>query len=285
MMRAILAAVSALGLLACGGHGASSSTPNHPLPADAVSGNAGSSGVAFDVQAHLLASAAGAKSEGTPVGVPAQWDWVAGATPARTTAPGPQYTHANYWGAIFRGTSDTTPPNSMLQVRACSMWFLLEGNPQWLRAEASTELDGSTFSPTYAGGGPAPLWLAPQATGIDVIPAEGHIYHFWQQNGYQPLPQQVREILTNCQARVAARDAAEPDDSGEADYLIHVGADFRDPTDPSCANDKYICPSWGVSRLERVAIAWRNHTFHSLTQVDLSAGVPLPPVEIFQFDE
>jgi hypothetical protein len=114
-----------------------------------------------------------------------------------------------------------------------------------------------------------------------VVPAPGHIWHFWQGNSYQPLPSSVIEILSNCQARLGLRDVAGPDDRADADYLVHMGADFRDPSDPSCQNDANICPSFGVSRLERVTSAWRNHTFHSLTPVDIDDGVPLPPGALF----
>ncbi len=285
-MRALAAtALSSLGLFACAASGTSSTIADRASSPGTTNGSAGMAGAVFDVQAHLLASAAGEESEGVPSGVPAQWDWVAAATPTRTAPPGPQYTHANYWGALFRGLGDVTPPNTVVQIRDCSMWLLVEGSADWVKTDASVKLGGSTFSPTYAGGGPAPLWLAPVATGLDVVPAEGHIYHFWQENGYQPLPLGVREIVTNCQASLGLRDDAAGDDRAQADYLVHVGADFRDPKDPSCAADQDICPSWGVSRLERIATTWRNHTFHSLTQQDLSSGLPLPPASIFQLQE
>src|SRR5689334_10777854 len=63
----------------------------------------------IDVRAHLLASAEGSASEEAPSGVPTTWDWVTGATPTRTTPPSAAYTHANYWGAIFRGPQNATP--------------------------------------------------------------------------------------------------------------------------------------------------------------------------------
>lgn len=238
-------------------------------------------GAEVDVLAQILATAEGAKSEAPPTGVPSDWSWVAGATSTRTTPPRPEYTHANYWGALFRGESDVTPANTLVELRACSLWYLSEGSPTWEKADASAQLGGSTFSPTYASGGPEPQVLAALPTGIDVVPAPGYIYHFWQANSYQPIPPEVREILVNCQSRLSLRSATAADDRTQADYLIHVGADFRDPNDPNCANDSYICPSWGVGRFERVTSDWRNHTFHSLTQQDIDAGTPLPPTSLF----
>lgn len=280
MRATTTAALSSFWLLACAG-GSASSAPAEPAGA----GGEGPRTIGFDLKEHLLASATGAASEAPPAGVPSHWDWVAAATTTRTTPPGPQYSHSNYWGALFRGLSDVTPPNTLVQLRACSMWFLREGSTDWTEADASPKLDGSTFSPAYAAGGPAPSILVQLPTGLDVVPAEGHIYHFWQDNGYQPTPQTVREIVVNCQARLAMHDPSAADDRAQADYLVHVGADFRDPTDPSCQNDQNICPSWGVGRLERVTNDWRNHTFHSLTPQDLSSGVPLPRASFFAFDD
>lgn len=236
----------------------------------------------IDVREHLLASAEGAPSEGLPAGVPISWSWVAGATSTRTTPPSVAYTHANYWGAVFRGAANSTPSNTQLEIRRCTMWFLRPGAAEWSQTGASPLLGGATFSPSYAGGGPDPLVRAAQPGGLDVVPAPGYIFHFWQDNGYQPLDGAVQEIVSNCQARSSLRSATASDDRASADYLIHMGADFRNPADPSCQNDQYICPSWGVGRLERVTTAWRNHTFHSLIRADLDAGVPLPPASIFR---
>jgi hypothetical protein len=235
----------------------------------------------FDIKAHLLASAEGAPSEAAAAGVPSNWDWVAGATRTSTSPPDAAHSSANYWGALFRGPTNTTAANTLVQLRNCSMWFLKEGATEWTKTDSSAELGGATFSPTYAGGGPDPIVLEALATGINVVPAAGHIWHFWQGNSYRPVQGKVREIITNCQSRLGLRNAGGQDDRAEADYLVHMGADWRDPNDPSCANDDYICPSWGVSRFERVTTAWRNHTFHSVTKADLDAGVPLPPASLF----
>lgn len=236
-----------------------------------------------DERQHLAETLAGARGEEAPTGVPPTWDWVAGATETKTQPPSERYTHANYWGAIFRGPRSSTPSNTVVSIRNCSMWLLLEGDTTWTKFAASVALDGSTFSPTYASGGPAPIILESVPTGVNVVPSEGNIWHFWQANGYQPLPNAVREIIVNCQARLDLREAGGNDDRSEADYLIHVGADFRNPADPSCAQDDFICPSWGVSRLERVTSAWRNHTFHSLSRADLDGVAPLPPRTLFDF--
>jgi len=241
----------------------------------------GSSSPVFDVTEHLLASAESSPSEAPPSGVPSTWNWVAAATSTLTSPPDGAYTHANYWGAVFRGQSDATPGNTQIELRNCSMWFLREGADQWVKTDASVDLGGSTFTPTYAGGGPEPLVLLQGPAGSDVVPAEGHIWHFWQGNGYQPVAGVVREIISNCQSRLALRNAGAEDDRAAADYLVHMGADWRNPSDPECVNDGYICPSWGVSKFERLSVAWRNHTFHSLTRADLSAGAPLPPASLF----
>ncbi len=236
---------------------------------------------ALDVSAHLLASAEGSPSEAAAAGVPSSWEWVAGATGTSTSSPDGAHTHANYWGALFRGPSDSTAKNTQVALRNCSMWFLEESAQAWSNTAAAVELAGSTFSPTYADSGPDPIVLGQLATGINVVPAAGHIWHFWQGNGFQPVNRAVREVLTNCQSRLALRSASGADDRAEADYLLHMGADWRDPNDPSCENDNYICPSWGVSRLERVKSTWRNHTFHSMTEADMAEGAPLPPAELF----
>lgn len=247
-------------------------------------GNSGDPPLELDLVAHLMASRTGAASEAAPSGVPSDWSWVSGATETETTPPSSSYTHANYWGAIFRGVTNASPENTLVEIRNCTMAFLLEGDSVWTLADSSVELGGATFTPTYGGGGPKPVVLQQQSTGVDVVPAIDHIYHFWQANGYQPVPEPIQEIITNCQARLALRRADGADDRSEADYLIHMGADFRDPGDPNCSNDGYICPSFGVSRFERVQIEFRNHTFHSLTEDDIENGTPLPPAELFDLE-
>lgn len=244
-------------------------------------GDTGGSAAGFDLEAHLMASKTGAVSEAAASGVPSNWSWVAGATETQTTPPGSAYTHANYWGALFRGPTNTSPENTLVEIRNCSMAFLFEGDGTWSLADSSVNLGGATFTPTYGGGGPDPIVLEHHSAGLDVVPSIDHIYHFWQDNGYQPVPKPIQEIVTNCQSRLALRNADGTDDRSEADYLIHMGADFRDPNDPDCSNDGYICPSFGVSRFERVQNEFRNHTFHSLTEEDLESGTPLPPSELF----
>lgn len=248
-------------------------------PEDAPADDAGG----FDVAAHLLATGVGAQSEAPPHGVPEHWDWVTGAVGTQTAPPGDAYTHANYWGAVFRGAANTTPTNTLVELRRCSFWLLYQGETSWLQVPTSAALGGSTFSPTYDAGGPDPDVLESDQTGARVVPAPDHIWHFWPENGYQPIRDrdQIVEVLTNCQTRLALRDSAGPDDRASADYLVHVGADWRDPADPGCANDAYICPSLGVGRFERVRSDWRNTSFHSVSSADLEAGIPLPPASAF----
>lgn len=233
--------------------------------------------------AHLVATAGGSPSEAAPYGVPPSFSWVSGAEARPTRMPGPEYTHANYWGAIFRGATNTTPPNTVIQVRNCSLWLLYADEPEWTHIGPHYQLGGATFTPSYGDASAVqPRSLAQAATGADVVPADGYIWHFWPADSYQPVRgEAAKEVLVNCQARFTLADAAQVDDRGSADYLIHVGADWRNPSDPSCANDNFICKSFGVGRLERLGASWRNHTFHSLTAAEIAAGAVLPPEAVF----
>jgi hypothetical protein len=235
---------------------------------------------------HLLASAEGAPSEKPPQGVPAHWSWVAGSTTPTTVPPDSDYTHANYWGAVFRDESNTTPANTKIELRNCSFWILHQGESEWMKVANGPALGGGTFSPTYASGGPNPDVLTDFENGSDVVPAPGYIWHFWPDDSYQPVRQnEIREVLSNCQSRLALRDASVEDDRAAAGYLVHMGIDWRDPNDPGCADTNYVCVSFGVSRFETVETHWRNHTFHSLTAADLEAGVPLPPTSLFKLPD
>jgi len=234
----------------------------------------------FSVTQHLLNTTEGSKSEATPYGVPGNWDWVAGATLNNLSAA-PPYTHANYWGAVFRGLSNTTPANTEVQIKLTSMWILYKGASQWIEFQnQSTSLGGATFSPTYNSGGPAPA-LRHTAEGSFVVPAPGYIWHFWHGPGYESIQNNIREILVNTQVRLVLKDPYKADDRNQADYLIHMGADKRNPNDPNCKNNNYICPSFGVGKFVQVTNEWKNASWHSITQADIDNNIPLPPAEIF----
>ncbi|MDX2024076.1 MAG: hypothetical protein SF187_27800 [Deltaproteobacteria bacterium] len=253
-----------------------------PIGGNGMSASGGNAAPAtFDVPKHLLATAEGTKSEAAPSGVPATWSWVVGATAPKLSPPTAAHTHANYWGAVFRGPSNNTPSNTHVEIRECQAWVLYRGSTQWVRIDNDVGLGGSTFSPTYAGGGPAPL-LTKQTSGADVVPAPGYIWHYWPSNSYQAIRStEVREVISNCQTRLALRDPKGTDDRDTADYINHVGIDWRDPADPACVNSNRVCPSFGVSMFFKVGKEWRNNTFHSVTKADIDAGVPLPPASMF----
>ncbi len=246
-------------------------TPDSPAP------------TAFDVKKHILETAEGAKSEAPPYGVPSNWSWVIGSTET-TVKYKSNYTHANFWGAIFRGLSNSTPSNTMVELRNCSFWLLYDDQTTWEKIDAQgPELGGGSFTPTY-GGGTADPDLQLIATGARVIPAPGNIWHFWPQSGYTPIRfDHVREALSNCLARLVQKNPQGADDRQAADYLIHMGADWRDPNDPPCANNGYVCMGFGASKMYKITTQWRNCTFHTLTAADLQNNLPLPPGEIFTF--
>jgi uncharacterized protein YjdB len=230
----------------------------------------------------LLNSQQGSPSEATPYGVPSNWDWVAGATLNSLSAASP-YTHANYWGAVFRGQTNTTPSNTQVQIKFTSMWVLYNGASSWFQFQTQTppDLGGGTFTPTYNGGGPAPQRLSHTSEGTFVVPAPGYIWHFWYGNSYQPINDNIREMLVNAQVRLVLINPGGTDDRAQANYLVHVGADKRNPNDPSCASNSFICPSFGVGKFVRVTNEWKNVTFHSVNSADISGGVPLPPASLF----
>lgn len=229
----------------------------------------------------LLACQPGTSSEAAPYGVPSYWSWVAGAVVGDDLNHSDPYTHVNYWGAVFRGESNTTPSNTEVQIANTTFWVLYHGATSWVKIQGQTppNLGGGTFSPTYEGGGPNAT-LRHTTEGTFVVPAPGYIWHFWYGNSYQPCDNNIREMLVNSQVRLVKKNAGGTDDRAQADYLIHLGADMRNPGDPGCANDGYVCPSFGVGKFFRVTSNWRNVSFHSVTQADINAGVPLPPASI-----
>jgi len=234
----------------------------------------------FNLTQYLIESAQGSPSEATPYGVPGNWDWVAGATLSSLSAASP-YTHANYWGAVFRGMSNTTPANTEVQIKLLSMWVLYNDADGWIQfQDQSSNLGGGTFSPTYKSGGPAPA-LRHTSEGSFVVPAPGYIWHFWHGPGFEPIQNNIREILVNAQVRLVLKDPNGVDDRSLADYLIHMGADKRNPNDPNCANNNYICPSFGVGKFVQITNEWKNASWHSISQSDIANNIPLPPADIF----
>lgn len=235
----------------------------------------------YDVVPHLLSTMEGSKSEATPFGVPSNWSWVSGATSVTLNMPD-NFSNANYWGAIFRGSSNTTPANTEVQIRNMSFWVLYKGESNWIEFQnQKANLGGGTFSPTYNSGGPAPK-LRHTVEGTFVVPALGYIWHFWHGPGYKPIRyNDIQEVMVNANIRLVLKDIKGIDDRDQADYLIHVGADWRDPKDPNCEKLNFICTSFGLSKFVKITKEWTNCTFHSLSKTDLSSAIPLPPKEAF----
>ena len=192
------------------------------------------------------------------------------------------YTHANYWGAIFRGKSNTTPVNTLVQIRNTSMWVLYNDTNLWIELQnQKSKLGGASYSPTYNAGGAAPQ-LNQTIEGAFIKPAPGCIWHFWNGGSYRPIRyNNIKEILVNTQVRLVLKDPNGTDDMNQADYLVHLGADWRDPNDPNCAKTNYICTSFGISKFKKISNEWINCTFHSITKKDIDNGIPLPPLGIF----
>lgn len=234
-----------------------------------------------DLHNYLLSTMEGSKSEATPFGVPSNWSWVTGATSVTINMPD-NFSHANYWGAIFRGNSNTTPANTEVQIRNMSFWVLYKGEAKWIEFQnQKSNLGGGTFSPTYNSGGPAPK-LRHTIEGSFVVPAPGYIWHFWNGPGYQPIRyNDIQEVMVNANIRLVLKDSKGVDDRDQADYLIHVGADWRDPKDPNCEKLNFICTPFGISKFVKLTNEWTNCTFHSLSKTDLNGNVPLPPKEAF----
>lgn len=273
--RLVLPCLLTLCLIACGGGGGGGASAQTPSPAPSPTPSNQS------VKNHLLATATASASEAAPYGVPNHWSWVAGAVLNTLTLSAP-YTHMNFWGAVFRDAQNSTPDNTEVQIAHTSFWVLYEGASQWQKFQGQTPpaLGGASFSPQFGPGSGNPI-LRTTSAGSFVVPYPENIWHYWHGDGFQPSPNTLRAVLVNTQTRLVLRDANGPDDRHMAGYLIHVGADKRNPNDPNCALDQYICPSLGVSKMFRIHSDWRNATFHSLTQADLDAGLPLPPAEIF----
>jgi len=232
---------------------------------------------------HLLNNTHGSLSEASPFGVPSNWNWVTAATEA-TLNKQDNYTQTNFWGAIFRNNNNNTPTNSVVQIANSSYYILYNDSTEWTYIQGQEfPLGGSTFSPTYHGQNIDPKELGHTDEGMFIVPAEGNIYHFWYGPGYDPfLFNNVRAVIVNIQSRLVLKDPNVVDDRSEAGYLIHVGSDWRDPRDGSCAATNYICPSFGVSKLDSITVQWRNHSFHSLSKDDILNGlIPLPPDSIF----
>lgn len=231
----------------------------------------------------LLNSAPGQRSEAAPAGVPSNWSWVAGAVvDDHDLDHNPPYTHINFWGAVFRDTRNVTPANTEVQIANSTFWLLRDGATQWelFQGQTPPDLGGASFSPQYHGGSGDPI-LRHNSQGTFVVPYTGDIWHFWHGDGYEPSTNNIREMIVNTQARLVLRNANGVDDRSQAGYLIHMGADLRNPNDPGCALDNYICPSFGVGKFFIVTNEWRNMPFHSITQADMDAGMPMPPPGIF----
>ncbi|MBE0654427.1 MAG: T9SS type A sorting domain-containing protein, partial [Bacteroidales bacterium] len=239
--------------------------------------------ISSDRTGHLLNNTPGSLSEAVPFGVPSNWSWVTAASEP-TLDKEDNYTHTNFWGAIFRNNNNATPANSVVQIANCSYYILYNDSTEWTYIQGQeTALGGSTFSPTYHGQNIDPEELGHTDEGMFIVPAEGNIYHFWYGPGYELfLFNDVKAVIVNMQSRLVLKDPGGVDDRKEAGYLIHVGSDWRDPNDPGCSATNYVCPGFGVGKLDSITIQWRNHSFHSLSEEDILNGViPLPPDSIF----
>lgn len=233
----------------------------------------------FDIKSHLLDSANGARSEETPYGVPSHWSWVAGADGAKTSPPA-GHSIVNYWGAVFRNQSNQTPANTHVEIRNCTFWVLYDDQAQWVKLQ-DPPLGGASFSPTYFGGSGSPE-LTHVPDGANVVPHTGDIWHFWAASGQAPIRHNnVKDVIVNCRARLALKNPSGTDDRGSAGYIIHLGADWRNPNDIGCANTNYICPSFGVGKFYTVTNEWRQMAYHTLSAQEINGGATLPPPAVF----
>ena len=163
------------------------------------------------------------RHDGSPLGVPSNFDWQGGPTIHLSTPPA-GWDAMLGWGQVYSDVSQPTPPaNLRIHVSGLTIYGLAEGS--WQVLQSVQLVGGSYYTPSYNGGAIPATERHEADGGVSVAPYAGRPYHFFP-SARVPIPSGLTGVVVAVRARLILNDPAGADSRPEARIMLGAGLDW-----------------------------------------------------------
>jgi len=225
-----------------------------------------------------IASDMQGKNEGTPHGVPLNYDWANG--PVMEMGNNSNGWQAiTSWGALYEAAEGNPATNTRVNIRNMQTYFLQKSSGKWLLLQNTNQPDGAAYLEDFSGDSNKPADVRREADGtISATAGGGYNFHFYPANRASIDPNDIGGIVVVVQARLIVADPSKPDDRNIARYLLGSGADYYPALTGSWPGNADYNPGVAIGKMKYVQSDWRSFAMTTLTQSQLQNNPP--PVDL-----
>lgn len=205
--------------------------------------------------------------EGSPMGVPRDFDW---ASRPRLEAGNQSggFTAVTGWGHVFWGKGTIGHPGP-IQIRNFQTYLCHGADRRWVRIQ-SGGIEGATFRADFKDNAARAATRFNTENGVSTLTFEaGKTFHFWSASGRARLPDtQLCGFLVLLEARLSGMGNVDPGAEQKGGYLIGAGADYW--IDMSAPWDNFKTNKGvGLGRLKYVGKSWSWYGMSTAADDDL----------------
>lgn len=233
-------------------------------------GGAGSPNVAQQIYNDMTGS-----DEGYPHGVPPSWDFGPSLGEGDNISPNDAI---EWWGALYVGPNGNQSKNTLVNVRACALYWLNASTGTWTTVLLPYSQIGSGFySEDFSTDYDTSVPIRLEADGsFSFQTTAGKVAHF-----YAPWPRitvnpkELGGVVAIFEARLVLNNASGIDDRSAASFVIDVGADpYPSTTGPGIENNSNI----GMGKFKYVTSSWRSFAMTTMPLAQLQSNPP--PIDL-----
>lgn len=212
-------------------------------------------------------------------GVPEFFDWFDGPRIGMGLNPG-EFTAMNAWGQAYEAATGNLAINTRIQIRDIAAYYLSTSDGEWHELQRSSSVDGEAYAEDFSDNEHSAADVRDEDSGgISVMLADGMNYHFWPEGGRVLLPptEELGGIYTTVQARLVVDDPLDPEDLGDAQYLVGMGGDYWRTVDAQWVEGYENNQDIGIGRHRFVTPEWQSYNMTTQTLEELLAAPPPIP--------
>ena len=212
-------------------------------------------------------------NEGSPHGLPSSYDFYHGPVIEEGNNIAPN-TAIEWWGSLYVGPNGNPATNTLVNIRACALYWLNASTGKWTAVNLPPAQIGSDFFSedwTIDYGTSVPMRIESDGS-FSISTVTGKVAHF-----YAPYPRipvnhsDIAGVVALLEARLVLNNTNGPDDRSTASFLLDTGADpYPATTGPGIESN----PSIGLGKFKYVTTSWRSFAMTTMTQIQLQNNPP-----------
>jgi len=213
--------------------------------------------------------------EGTPHGVPLDWDWAQ--KPRINWGNDPKgFTGFQSWGQVYEDTYGNKAKNSRVQIKNLKAYILSKKENTWHLVQQSVTVEGKEFAEDFINDENHQANFKIESDhSVSIKTGNGYNFHFWIPSKKLNIdPNDIGGVYITVDARLIIENPKLPDDRIDARYILSVGADYWRDVNSEWAGPNINNGDVGIGRFKYVTSDWKAFNMISLSEIEVYQNPP-----------